>query len=231
MARALELKNVTVVLEGETLLQNLSFALEGGESLAVIGPNGSGKTVFLKTVLGALPHTGEVLLAPATRIGYVAQKIGVDKHLPLTFENLLAAKAEVLGLASAEIASTVEAVGLSSGVLTTPVGHLSGGQFQKSLVAFALLGRPNLLLFDEPTASIDQSGEEQMYELIHRLQEKYKLTVVLVSHDLSFVYRYATKVLCLNRQNICFGPPQEVLDPKTLAKLYGVDFKYYVHGH
>lgn len=90
----------------------------------------------------------------------------------------------------------------------TPVGHLSGGQFQRGLIAFALIGQPSVLLLDEPTASIDEPGEEHIYELIHRLQDQYGLASIMVSHDLSFVFRYATKVLCLNRGIICVGTPQ-----------------------
>jgi zinc transport system ATP-binding protein len=209
----------------------LSFSLERGEALSVIGPNGSGKTVLLKTLLKSIPFRGTIAWAPDARIGYVPQKVEADKHLPLTFNNLLAAKADVLKLGRASIKGTTEAVGISKEALATPVGHLSGGQFQKGLMAFALVGKPNVLLLDEPTASIDLPQEEQLYELVHRLQDAYGLTVILVSHDLSFVYRYATKVLCLNRQNMCFGTPESVMNAETLQKLFGSTFKYYHHIH
>jgi ABC-type Mn2+/Zn2+ transport system ATPase subunit len=114
-------------------------------------------------------------------------------------------------------------------MLKTPVGHLSGGQFQRGLIGFALIGNPNVLLLDEPTASIDESGEEHIYELIHRLQEQFKLAVITVSHDLSFVYRYATKVLCLNRRSVCMGTPREALTPEVLEQLYGPSHGYYQH--
>ncbi|RJQ29678.1 metal ABC transporter ATP-binding protein [Candidatus Parcubacteria bacterium] len=227
----LAVKNLDVRFENDVVLRDVSFGISRGESLAIIGPNGSGKTVLLKTLLGMFPHEGTISLAPNVRIGYVPQKIEADKHLPLNFKNLLQAKAEILKLPGSEIASTIDAVGLTAFILETPVGHLSGGHFQRCLIAFALLGRPNMLLFDEPTASIDLPGEEEMYELIHRLQEKYKLTAIIVSHDLSFVYRYATKVLCLNRRNICFGEPRDVLDTHTLEKLYGRPSAYYKHAH
>jgi len=116
-------------------------------------------------------------------------------------------------------------------MLNTPVGHLSGGYFQRGLIGFALIGKPNVLLLDEPTASIDEPGEEDIYELIHRLQDQYKLAVITVSHDLSFVYRYATRVLCLNKRSVCIGPPREALTPEVLEKLYGPSFSYYVHDH
>lgn len=116
-------------------------------------------------------------------------------------------------------------------MLDTPVGHLSGGQFQRGLIGFALIGRPNVLLLDEPTASIDEPGEEHIYELINRLQNRYELASVMVSHDLSFVVRYATRVMCLNKRILCIGAPQVALAPEILQKLYGESFAYYEHNH
>lgn len=87
------------------------------------------------------------------------------------------------------------------------------------------------MLLDEPTASIDQLGEEQIYELIHELQEKYGITIILVSHDLAVVYKYATKVLCLNKTGLCFGPPESILTPEIFKKLYGEEHKYVRHMH
>jgi zinc transport system ATP-binding protein len=227
----LEVKDLSVALEGKTILNKVSFDLEAGESLAIIGPNGSGKTVLLKSILGLFPFSGEIAKKFSGTVGYVPQKVDADIHLPLTFQNLFQAKAKNSGLAQKNIDECIKTVGLPHEVVNTPVGHLSGGQFQRCLIAFAILGKPSLLLFDEPTASIDNVGEEQMYELIHRLSDRFELTTIIVSHDLSFVYRYATKVLCLNKQNICFGNPQEVLNPEVLAKLYGGPTRYYHHLH
>lgn len=223
--------SLTVELDGNVIIQNLGFALPKGENLAIVGPNGSGKTVLLKTLLGMFPYKGTVSWGPDVRIGYVPQKIDADRHLPLNFKNLFAAKRDILKLSKSALAESVKVVGLASETLETPVGHLSGGQFQKCLIAFALIGNPSLLILDEPTASIDQPNEERLYELVHRLQEKYALTVILVSHDLSVVYRYATMVLCLNKHNLCFGRPQEILTPEMLAQLYGMPVSYYRHIH
>ena len=231
MPKILQVENLTVVLDGLTIIENLSFELEKGENLAVIGPNGSGKTVLLKTLLGFFPHKGEIKWTEGVKLGYVPQKIDADRHLPIDLENLLSAKANVLGIGKFEIKTAIEATKITEKILKTSIGHLSGGQFQRALIAFALLGKPNVILLDEPTASIDQLGEEQVYELIHELQDKTEMTVILVSHDLSFVYRYATKVLCLNKINICFGAPEETLTPSVLENLYGGPRKYYHHLH
>ncbi len=230
MPKILSVKSLAVKLDGQTILDNLSFEVESGDSVAVIGPNGSGKTILLKTLLGILPHQGEIEWNGNVKIGYVPQKIDADRHLPLNLKNLLLAKEKVLGLKE-NIGELSGEVGLSEESLKAPIGHLSGGQFQRALIAFALLDKPNMLLLDEPTASIDLPGEEKIYELIHRLQDKYDMTIILVSHDLSFVYRYATKVLCLNKTGVCFGAPGEALTQRTLEKIYGGPQKYFHHLH
>lgn len=226
----LNVSGLNVSFDGEPALKNLNFSLDKGDALAVIGPNGAGKTVFLRALLGMVLYDGKIAWAEGTHIGYVPQKIDADRHLPVNFKNLLAAKTALLHLAHTDVDNVIGTIGLNKNILETPVGHLSGGEFQRALIAFALLGKPSVLILDEPTASIDKPGEEQVYELVHRLQDKYNMTVILVSHDLSFVYRYATKVLCLSRSGLCFGSPEEALTPAMLEKLYG-PHKYYHHFH
>ncbi len=227
----LNVKNLSVSFDNRSVVCDLSFSLEKGECLAIIGPNGSGKTVLLKALLGIIPYEGEIKWAEDVKLGYVPQKIDADRHLPLNLKNLLTAKARIARLPKSEIKTLSKTIELQPDILTSPIGHLSGGQFQKALIAFALLGNPNVILFDEPTASLDQLTEEHVYELVHNLQEKHGITVFLVSHDLTVVYRYATKVLCLNRKAICFGTPQEALQPRILEKLYAAPHKYHHHDH
>jgi len=227
----LTVKNLSVQIEDQVILDNLQFELKPGETLSILGPNGAGKTVLLKALLNLIPYSGEVCWSSNVRIGYVPQKIDADRHLPLTYKDLFISKSRILKVATAEIGAITQRVGLTGKMLATPVGHLSGGQFQRGLIGFALIGNPNVLLLDEPTASIDESGEEHIYELIHRLQDQYKLAVITVSHDLSFVYRYATEVLCLNRRSVCRGAPREALTPEILEQLYGPSHGYYQHDH
>jgi zinc transport system ATP-binding protein len=224
-------RNLNVTLDHHPVLQDVSFEVDEGETLAIIGPNGSGKTVLLKSMLGMLPYTGEITWRDGVSTGYVPQKIEADRTVPLNARNLLRSKAKIIGAGEDEIASTIARVGLTEEVLTTQIGALSGGQFQRMLIAFALLGKPDIVLFDEPTASMDEPGEEQMYELIHRLQQEMNITAVVVSHDLSFVSRYATRVLCLNRTGICYGPPQGVLTTEVLHQLFGTPAVVEHAGH
>ena len=219
MPPILEVAHLSVTLDGREVVRDIGFSIEKGESLAIVGPNGAGKTVLIKSLLGILPHAGEVRWNGAGRPAYVPQKIEADRSVPLNVRDLLRSKASVIGAAPAGIDRVISRVGLSAEVLSMQIGKLSGGQFQRALIAFALLGDPAVVLLDEPTASMDEPGEEQMYELIRRLQEELGLTVIVVSHDISFVYRYATKVLCLNRKGICFGPPR-ILTPEMLERVF-----------
>jgi zinc transport system ATP-binding protein len=227
----LTVKNLRVAFDGRTVIQNLSFDVAAGDTFAVIGPNGSGKTVLLRALLNLLPYEGEIRWSATVRLGYVPQKIAADRQLPLRARDLLEAKARFLHLPTGELDSVSAEVGLSHDLLETNTGVLSGGQFQKVLIAFALMGHPNALLFDEPTASLDELTEEHVYDSLHSLQKSQRFTMILVSHDLSVVYRYADMVICLSKTHPCAGAPRDVLTPETLEELYSAPQKYYQHRH
>jgi zinc transport system ATP-binding protein len=231
MENILSVQDLNVVFGDRVVIRGLSFDVRQGDSLAIIGPNGAGKTVLLKALLRLIPFEGSIHWSATSRVGYVPQKISADRGMPLSVCDLLKAKARFLKLSLQEVESVAASVGLSGEVLSSSVGILSGGQFQKALIAFALLGNPNVLLFDEPTASLDELAEERVYELVGRLRHERGLTVILVSHDLSIVYQSADQVLCLSKDRSCVGSPQEVLTPETLESLYSAPPKYYRHQH
>lgn len=231
MTKILEVKNLNVSFNGIKIVEDLNFDVEEGDALTIIGPNGSGKTVLLKTLLGLIPYEGKITWKKDIKMGYLPQVLSFDQSLPLTLKEFLMSKINVSKSNSAELEEVLNLVRLPKNSLDTSLGKLSGGQFQRALIAFALIGNPNVLLLDEPTASIDPPSEEQIYETIHNLQDTKNLTVIIVSHDLSLVYRYATKVLCLNKQQICFGPPEGTLTTQRLEALYGAPHKYYHHLH
>jgi ABC-type Mn2+/Zn2+ transport system ATPase subunit len=116
-------------------------------------------------------------------------------------------------------------------LLDCPMSGLSGGQLQKVLIAFSLLRKPDLLLLDEPTAGVDAPGEESFYELVEGIHQKLGLTVVLVSHDLSMVCRYASWVYALNGVLCCEGPPQQIMNADSLKQAYGIHVSPYEHHH
>ncbi len=229
----LEVAKLCVAFGSRVVIRDVSFEVDAGDCLAIIGPNGAGKTVLLKSLMGLLPHGGQIQWSASARLGYVPQKVAADWQLPLRVRDILGAKLRTLKLPARDLQAVGEQVGLASEVLNGTIGSLSGGQFQKALIAFALLGDPNVLLFDEPTASLDELTENRIYDLLHSLQQEKGITVLLVSHDLSVVYHYATKVLCLSKGVTCMGTPREVLTPERLEEVYGAPPKYYQHaeGH
>lgn len=229
--RLLSVTGLNVRLGNREVIHDLSFSLHQSDCLAIIGPNGAGKTVLLQALLNLIPYRGEIRWSEGTRLGYVPQKISADRQLPLSAKDLLSAKIRFLKLPASELQLVSAELGLSDELLSSSMGTLSGGQFQKVLIAFALLGRPNVLLFDEPTASLDELSEERIYDLLQSLQKNRGITTLLVSHDLSVVYRNANMVLCLSKGKTCMGPPKEVLTPAMLQELYASPPHYHLHVH
>ncbi|RLC35347.1 MAG: metal ABC transporter ATP-binding protein [Candidatus Nealsonbacteria bacterium] len=221
----LEVKNLNVILAGEEIIKNLSFEVKEGEVLTILGPNGAGKTVLLKTLLGVLPYQGEISWKQGIKIGYVPQRLPFIKDIPMSVSDFFKLK-ETLQEETKEI---LNSVGFKENFLNKKIGELSSGQFQRILVAWALVKNPNVLLFDEPTTGIDIGGEETIYTLLARLKEKRNLTILLVTHDLSVVYKFSNFVVCLNKCPICQGEPKEVLTLEVLQKLYGEEVKFYEH--
>jgi zinc transport system ATP-binding protein len=227
-ANALEVEHLSVEMGEVEVVRDLSFSVPKGTSLAVIGPNGSGKTVLFRALIGAVPHTGTVRWAEGTRLGYVPQRLDLDRTLPVTGEDLLMARARLSSATRGDIERVLTRVGLAPAILEKAIGTFSGGQFQRLLLAFALLGDPTVLLLDEPTAGIDEPGQERVTESVRRLQEE-GVTVLMISHELNVVVRFATNVLCLSREHTYYGVPRQVLTPELLARVYGEPVALYVH--
>ena len=225
----LEVKGLTVSLDHTAILANLNFSVARGASLAVIGPNGSGKTVLFRALIGAIPYEGTIRWAPGTRFGYVPQKLDIERDLPITGRDLLRAKLTIARARTEDALHALERVGMGKEVLAQPIGSMSGGQFQRLLVAFALIGKPDVLLLDEPAAGVDTPGQEALSEALRRLQQDDGVTIFLISHDLSVVYRHASSVLCLARERSCLGPPQVVLTPERLSEIYGTPVSFHLH--
>lgn len=225
----LSVQNLRVAFGSRVVLRGLNFEVSAGDCLAIIGPNGSGKTVLLKALQNLIPYEGEIRWSREARVGYVPQSVTVDRQIPLKVSELMAAKARFLHLADGEMQKVFDELNLPPEFLSAGIGTLSGGQLQKTLIAYALLGRPNVILFDEPTASLDELSEERIYELIDQLQKRNGITVILVSHDLSVVYQHASKVLCIGKGKPCMGTPKEILTPEMLEDIYGAPHKFYSH--
>lgn len=224
----LEVKNLTVSFGEDIVVDNLSFNLKRGENAAIMGPNGAGKTVLLKALLGILPYSGVIKWNEDAKISYVPQKILPEKNLPLSVEEFFRMKKAGREQAKEALSS----VGITEEkFLKKMIGTISSGQLQRVLVAWGLIGNPNVLLFDEPTAGIDIGGEETIFNLLNKIEKERNLSIILVTHDMSVVYGFADSVLCLNKKLICHGVPSEALGADGLRKLYGEGVTSYKHEH
>jgi len=229
----LTVENLGVKFDNNEVLRGLNFFIQKEDVLAIVGPNGAGKSVLLRALLGLVPYSGKINWAPGIKIGYVPQKFNIDKDLPLSVEEFFKFKEKKLE----KIISALKSVGITDEhhiehhILKQRLGWLSGGQIQRILIAWSIIDNPDVLLFDEPTAGIDVGGEETIYNLLKKLKDERGFTVLLISHDLNIVYKYANSVICVNKEMVCHGEPNTVLDPASLAKLYGGETSFYKHEH
>ncbi len=225
----LDVENLTVILGGEQVIQNLSIMVERGEFLAILGPNGSGKSTLLRTLVGALPYEGSISWSGDPRVSYLPERLSPQKfrEYPLSI-------AEFFAFKQADEREAVQAllsVGLASPkkILHRNPGELSSGQFQRMLIAWSIVNKPEVLLFDEPTTGIDIGGEETIYPLLQKLWKEQSLTIIMVTHELDVVFAFATHVLCIQKKQLCYGTPREALTPQALRELYGTEVKFYKH--
>ncbi len=225
----LSVEDVTIAVDGRLIVRNASFALRSKDSLAIIGPNGSGKTLLLKALMGLIPYSGKIAWRPGARLGYVPQNAHADPSMPLRVRELLHAKAATLRLTRADVDAAASWAGVQD-LMEQRLGALSSGQFQRVLVAFALAGAPDALLVDEPTSSLDEPAEEHIFQLMKRAQQERGITVILVSHDLTLVRGFATHVLCLSGGTAAFGAAGDLLVPTVLARVYGAPVEFHIHS-
>lgn len=223
----LKVKNLNVEFEDEKIICNLSFELKRGEVLTILGPNGAGKTVLLKTLLGIFPYRGEIEWEKDIKIGYVPQRVPFVRDVPMKVEEFLKLKTKNEN----EIKEKIKLVDFEENFLKKNVGEISSGQYQRILIAWALIGSPDILLFDEPTSGVDISSKESVYQLLEKLKKEKNLAIILVTHDLSVVFKFSDYVICLNKCPICQGKPKEIITPENLSKLYGQEIKFYEHYH
>lgn len=223
----LKVENLSVVLDKQTIIRDVSFELRKEEVLAIVGPNGAGKSVLLKTLLGLFPIAdGKIEWTPNITCGYLPQRFHIDHYLPMTVEEFLKLKSSP----KYSISQVLELVGIDKEWLGKNLATFSSGQLQKILLAWAIIDQPQVLLFDEPTENVDVVAQESIYDLLHHLQDTLGIAVILISHDLSVVYHYANQVLCLNHAMVCYGEPREILTTQTLSELYG-DHAFFHHHH
>jgi ABC-type Mn2+/Zn2+ transport system ATPase subunit len=243
---ALTVENLCVKADNRHLVENVTFSIEEGRIVAIIGPNGAGKTTLIKAILGLIPYdTGSVSLFGRpfqginshNKVGYVPQRLEFDRTFPLTVSELLHFTVPPLYSFSfrkrkeeaEHIDRLLHTVGAQD-LRGRSVGSLSGGELQRVMIAKAIVNDPRLLILDEPASGVDIEGQERFYDLVRRLNKEKGLTVILISHDLNVVYRFADDVLCLNRRLVCSGRPQEALTDEVIKSVYGEMMGAYIHS-
>ena len=225
-------RGVTVRLGGAVVLRDIDLSLERGEIVTIVGPNGSGKSTLLRALIGAIrPSGGAVSRAPGLRIGYVPQKLHIDPTLPMTvcrFLNLPRRHA------AAMLAQALAQAGLPD-LGTRQMADLSGGQFQRVLLARAVLERPDLLILDEATQGLDQPGSAAFYRRIEELRRSLDCAVLMVSHELHVVMSASDRVICLNGHVCCEGRPEQVVSAPEYRAIFGTGTQgalaLYRHDH
>ncbi len=232
------LKNVSFAYAQEKVVEDVSLAVPHGDFASIVGPNGSGKTTLLKLFLGLLkPDTGEIRIfgempeKANLRIGYMPQYAHVDIQFPVTVLDviLMGRLGYTLGGRYSREDRSAAKFSLEEVKLSGKEKHLfselSGGQRQRVLIARALCGEPELLLLDEPTASIDPEVQEALFEILEELNNR--MTILLVSHDLGFVSKVVKSVICVNRRVVVH--PTSEINGEIIKEIYGGDLRMIRH--
>ncbi len=215
----IETRDLTLAYGRLPVLRNVDFAIDRGEIVTLVGPNGSGKSTLVRALLGIVqPKSGTVARRAGLRIGYVPQRLTIDASLPMTVARFLALPRR---RALDEVAQVTAQVG-AQGLENRQMSALSGGQFQRILLARALLMRPDILILDEPTQGLDQPGVAAFYRLIEQVRRDLGCAVLLVSHDLHVVMSASDRVICLNGHVCCQGTPQVVSAAPEYRALFGI---------
>jgi zinc transport system ATP-binding protein len=214
----ISVNGMSVGYGANTVLRNVSLSIQPGEIVTIVGPNGSGKTTLLRALIGAVrPASGEIVRAPDLRIGYVPQKLHIDSTLPITVERFLRLPG---GPSKADCAQALEQAGVPN-LSQRQMSSLSGGQFQRVLLARALIEKPDLLLLDEATQGLDQPGSAAFYLQIEQVRQSTGCAVLMISHELHVVMSASDRVICLNGHVCCEGTPEIVSAAPEYRALFG----------
>jgi len=231
----IKINDLSVSFGDEKVLDDVSLHMHCGELTVIIGQNGAGKSTLLRAILGQIPHEGNIEfketktgnISNVMKIGYVPQTLNIERELPMTVYDLFAtfiSKYPVWLPKNRKLYAKIrEQLKLFSveDCIDKQVGKLSGGQLQRVMLSIAVTPMPNLLILDEPVSGIDENGVRDFYRLVDEMKHKHDLAVLLVSHDLELVRKYADKVVLLDNTILCQGTPSEVFENDSFKKVFG----------
>ena len=213
-----QVEDISVRYGARTALSRVSLRIEPSEIVTIVGPNGSGKTSLLRAIIGAIkPFQGRVVQASSLKIGYVPQKLHIDETLPITVSRFLKLPG---GVTAADNNYALTQAGVPE-LEKAQLSQLSGGQFQRVLLARALIAKPDLLLLDEATQGLDQRGSASFYQRIETVRQDTGCAVLMISHELHVVMSASDRVICLNGHVCCEGTPAVVASAPEYRELFG----------
>jgi len=229
-----KIQNLSVKIGNDYILENVNLHIHCGQLTAIIGKNGAGKTTFIRTLLNEIPHTGEIHFmkegcncTSKPKFGYVPQKLSVDQNSPISVGDL------VLSCISKrpvwlprrkkdyKLIQEILEVTNTQQLAKTRVCDLSGGEIQRVMLAIAIRPLPDILLLDEPVSGVDRTGLKVFYELVSNLRKKHDITILLISHDLDLVAKYADNVVLIDRGIAADGTPKQVYNSKAFIETFG----------
>jgi zinc transport system ATP-binding protein len=229
-----KIENITVKRDNQVILKDVTFDVHCGELTMIIGRNGAGKSTLLKALLNEIDHTGKVEFLDMKenkkrkiKIGYVPQSLNVERDMPTTVYDMFASYISNKPVwfkkdkkTEEKIKENLKIFGAEQ-LIDKKVGNLSGGELQRILLAIATTPIPNLLILDEPVSGIDRNGTRDFYQILSELKEKYDMSIILVSHDLDLVKKFADKVILLDKQIIKEGNAEEVFLSEEFKERFG----------
>ena len=226
-----KLENAGVHRSSKWLVRGISFEINQGQIVTLIGPNGSGKTTTAKMILNILNADEGLVTGNANKIAYVPQKISIDWTMPLRVIDFMKLTSN---LNNTQVNESLTMTGVDK-LLYNQINSLSGGEFQRVLIARAIAKKPDLLVLDEPVQGVDFNGEIALYNLIKEISISLNCGILLISHDMHFVMSTTNHVICLNGHICCSGTPGSVVKNPEYIKLFGEHnsetLSYYQHNH
>ena len=229
----IRINNMGVRFADREVLKDINLHIHCGTMTAIIGRNGAGKSTFIRAILNEIPHEGEITFRNTEngqvkhlRIGYVPQSINIEKNTPMDVYDLIAAfryRTPVFLKRKQTEEEIREALSefAAAEFIHKSIGNLSGGELQRVLLSMAVMDEPDLLLLDEPVSGIDKNGMDLFYEKMKYLKENHDLAVVIISHDLDYVAKYADKVVLMDQTVLSEGTPEEVYQSKAFREVFG----------